>query len=146
MQTIVFVIISMLNQIPLILFEKWIFHLCCILLTVSDCNNWRLPCYASFAIISAWLAIVTLITSTPVFAKESTNEIYIDIGGTLLLLVILFIGLTYRFAFSIGILSLMLIRLVKSESIPASMVWTSIALCVFPFLPVVEPYPRVYIV
>ncbi|KYN03627.1 PREDICTED: GPI ethanolamine phosphate transferase 1 [Cyphomyrmex costatus] len=120
-----------------------------IMLTVhimSNCNNWRLPCYATFAIISAWLAVTTYITSTPVFTDTSTQTLVIDIGGTLLLLVIIFAGLTYRFAFSIGILLLLLIRVIKSEDIPTSMIWTSIALCVFPLLPVVEPYSNIYIV
>lgn len=113
---------------------------------VSDCNNWRLPCYTSFAIISIWFAIAKIITSTPVFAKRNKKKLFIDIGGTLLLLVILFVGLTYRFALSIGILSLILIRIAKSENVPVFMIWTSITLCAFPLLPVVEPYPRVYIV
>ncbi|XP_071558894.1 GPI ethanolamine phosphate transferase 1 [Temnothorax nylanderi] len=113
---------------------------------MSNCSNWRLPYYASFAIISAWLAVNTIMTSMPVFSERSTSELCIDIGGTLVLLVLLFVGLTYRFAFSIGILLLMLIRASKSEDVPASMIWTSLALCVFPLLPVVEPDPRVYIV
>ncbi|KAL6264062.1 hypothetical protein P5V15_004141 [Pogonomyrmex californicus] len=112
----------------------------------SDCSNWRLPCYASFAIISVWLTVVTVITSTPVFIERSTGELFIDIGGTLFLLIISFVGLTYRFTFSIGILSLILIQVAKSKDTPASMVWTSIALGVFLLLPVVEPYPRIYIV
>ncbi|EFN65621.1 GPI ethanolamine phosphate transferase 1 [Camponotus floridanus] len=114
--------------------------------TVSNYNNWRLLCYAAFAIISVWFAIVKIITSTPVFIKRSKKKLFIDIGGTLLLLVILFVGLTYRFALSIGILSLILIRIAKSKNVSPPMIWTSIALCVFPLLPVVEPYPRVYIV
>jgi len=114
--------------------------------TVSNYNNWRLLCYATFAIISVWFAIVKIITSTPVFIKRSKKKLFIDIGGTLLLLVILFVGLTYRFALSIGILSLILIRIAKSKNVSPPMIWTSIALCAFPLLPVVEPYPRVYIV
>ncbi|XP_070158756.1 GPI ethanolamine phosphate transferase 1 isoform X1 [Polyergus mexicanus] len=113
---------------------------------VSDCNDWRLTCYTSFAIISVWFAIAKIITSTPVFAKRNKRKLFIDIGGTLLLLIMLFVGLTYRFALSIGILFLILIRIAKSENVPAFMIWTSIALCAFPLLPVVEPYPRVYIV
>lgn len=113
---------------------------------MSTCNNWRLPSYASLAIISAWLAVTTLITSTPVFVERDTTKLVINIGGTLLLLLMLFIGLTHRFAFSIGIILLMLIRVAKSKDVSASIVWTSLGLCVFPFLPVVEPYPRVYIV
>lgn len=130
--------------------QKWIFYYIIYLIyfvyTVSDCNNWRLPCYASFAIISVWFAIAKIITSTPVFVKRNKKKLFIDIGGTLLLLVTLFVGLTYRFALSIGILSLILIRIAKSKNVPVSMIWTSIALCAFPLLPVVEPYPRVYIV
>ncbi|XP_011880603.1 PREDICTED: GPI ethanolamine phosphate transferase 1-like [Vollenhovia emeryi] len=113
---------------------------------ISNCHSWRLPYYASFAIISAWLAITTLLTSTPVFVDRSTTELFIDIGGTLLLLVMLFVGLTYRFALSVGILLLLLIRVAKSDDVTASMTWSTLALCVFPLLPVVEPYPRVYIV
>ncbi|CAL1679696.1 unnamed protein product [Lasius platythorax] len=113
---------------------------------VSNSSNWRLPCYASFAVISVWFAIAKIITLTPVFAKRSKKKLFIDIGGTLFLLVILFVGLTYRFALSIGILSLILIRIAKSKNVPAPMIWTSIALCAFPLLPVVEPYPRIYIV
>lgn len=116
------------------------------LLTVSDCNNWRLPCYISLAIISTWIAVITLITSTPVLVERSTSDLFIDIGGTILLLVLLFIGLTYRFAFSINILLLILLRAIKSEDVSAAMVWTSLGLCVFPLLPVVEPSPRIYIV
>lgn len=117
----------------------WISHI------MSNCDNWRLPCYESLAIISVWLTAATFITSTPLF-DTNTENLYINIGGTVLLLVMLFIGFTYRFTLSIGILLLMLIRLIKSESVPAFMVWTSLALAVFPLLPVVEPYPRVYIV
>ncbi|XP_072767343.1 GPI ethanolamine phosphate transferase 1 [Anoplolepis gracilipes] len=112
---------------------------------VSD-YNWRLPCYTSFAIISVWFAVTKIITLMPVFAKRSRKKLFIEVGGTLLLLVILFVGLTHRFVLSIGILSLILIQIAKSQNVPASMIWTSIALCVFPLLPVVEPYPRVYIV
>ncbi|KAL6423240.1 hypothetical protein ACFW04_010121 [Cataglyphis niger] len=113
---------------------------------ISNCNNWRLPCYASLAIISVWFAIAKIITSTAVFVKRNKKKLFIDIGGTVLLLVTLLVGLTYRFALSIGILSLILIRIAKSKNVPVSMIWTSIALCTFPLLPVVEPYPRVYIV
>ncbi|XP_020293464.1 GPI ethanolamine phosphate transferase 1 isoform X2 [Pseudomyrmex gracilis] len=113
---------------------------------VSDCNNWRLPCYAMFAIISVWFAVITLITSTPVFVKRSNRKLSIDIGGTLFLLSILFVGLTYRFALSVGVLSSVLIRKAKAKRVPPLMVFTSVALCVFPLLPVVEPYPRVYVV
>ncbi|KAL0130778.1 hypothetical protein PUN28_002415 [Cardiocondyla obscurior] len=113
---------------------------------MSDCGNWRLPCYATFALISAWLAITTLLKSTSAFEEENTMKLLVDTGGILLLLVILFIGLTYRFAFSIGILIFVLIRVVKSDNAPTFMIWTSLALCIFPLLPVVEPYPRIYIV
>ncbi|XP_032672659.1 GPI ethanolamine phosphate transferase 1 [Odontomachus brunneus] len=114
---------------------------------VSDCGSWRLPCYASFAIISVWLAVASMITSTPVFAIKNERKLLIEIGGTLFLLVMLFIGLTYRFVLSIGMLSTILIRRMQSENAQSPMLlWTSLALCVFPLLPVVEPYPRVYIV
>ncbi|XP_011137878.1 GPI ethanolamine phosphate transferase 1 isoform X1 [Harpegnathos saltator] len=114
---------------------------------VSDCGNWRLPCYASFAIISVWLAVNTLITSTPVFVVKNKRQLFIEIGGTLFLLMTLFFGLTYRLALSIGMLSTVLIRKIQSGNLQSPMfLWTSLALCVFPLLPVVEPYPRVYIV
>lgn len=85
-------------------------------------------------------------TSTAEFIERDTTKLVINIGGTLLLLLMLFIGLTHRFAFSIGILLLILIRVAKSKDVSAPMVWSSLGLCVFPFLPVVEPFPRVYIV
>nr|XP_012235455.1 PREDICTED: LOW QUALITY PROTEIN: GPI ethanolamine phosphate transferase 1-like [Linepithema humile] len=137
-------------QIPLLRFINFGFASLLIITLVghlvSDCSNWRLPCYASFAIISVWLAVAAIIVWTPVYVKRNSKKLFIDIGGTLFLLVILFVGLTYRFALSIGILSTILIRKAKSKSVPTLMIWTSIALCVFPLLPVVEPYPRVYIV
>ncbi|EZA60656.1 hypothetical protein DMN91_007484 [Ooceraea biroi] len=116
---------------------------------VSDCRNWRLPCYASFAIISVWFAIVAIITSTPVVEASrwrSRWKFFMEIGGTLFLLVMLFIGLSYRFALSIGMLSTILIQGAQLKSIQAPMLWTSLALSVFPLFPVVEPHPRVYVV
>jgi len=118
----------------------------CVIIAVSDCSNWRLPYYASFAIISVWLAVSSIIMWTPVFVKRSNKKLFIDIGGTLFLLVILFAGLTYRYVLSVGILSTTLMRSAKSKSVPTLMISTTMALSVFPLLPVVEPYPRVYIV
>ncbi|XP_029154828.1 GPI ethanolamine phosphate transferase 1-like isoform X2 [Nylanderia fulva] len=115
------------------------------LVNVSDYRNWRLPFFTCISIFSIWLGFTKISTLTPVFIK-SKKKLSLDIGGTLLLLVILFVGLTYRFALSIGVLSIILIRIAKSKNVPAPMIWTSIALCVFPLLPVVEPYPRNYIV
>ncbi|XP_014480211.1 PREDICTED: GPI ethanolamine phosphate transferase 1 isoform X2 [Dinoponera quadriceps] len=114
---------------------------------VSNCGSWRLPCYASFAIISVWIAVTTVITSTPVFVVRNKRKLLVEIGGMLFLLAILYIGLTYRFALSIGMLSTILIRRVQSQHAQSPVfLSTSLALCVFPLLPVVEPYPRVYIV
>lgn len=69
-----------------------------------------------------------------------------EIGGTLFLLVTLFIGLSHRFALSMGMLSTIFIQTARLKNMEPPMFFTSLALCVFPLLPVVEPYPRVYIV
>ncbi|KOC64725.1 GPI ethanolamine phosphate transferase 1 [Habropoda laboriosa] len=71
---------------------------------VSDCDNWRLPCYAYLAIISFWSAL------------------------------------------SIGMLCTTLAHKMVLKDSPSLFLWTALSLAVFPLLPVVEPYPRIYIV
>nr|XP_034192608.1 GPI ethanolamine phosphate transferase 1 isoform X1 [Osmia lignaria]XP_034192609.1 GPI ethanolamine phosphate transferase 1 isoform X1 [Osmia lignaria]XP_034192610.1 GPI ethanolamine phosphate transferase 1 isoform X1 [Osmia lignaria] len=113
---------------------------------VSGCNNWRLPCYALLAIISVWIAIRNAITRS-IQLKIHNNKHHWLMGiEIVVLLATMFIGLMYRSFLSIGILCIGFSQKILLKDMKNSFFWTALCLAVFPLLPVVEPYPRVYIV
>ncbi|CAL7949608.1 unnamed protein product [Xylocopa violacea] len=113
---------------------------------VSGCNNWRLPWYAFLAAISSWLAVRSTIMYS-IKLKMDSNKYYLTIIAEIIfLLVTMFIGLTYRCALSIGMLCTIFTQKIALKNSLNLFCWTALFLAVFPLLPVVEPYPRVYIV
>ncbi|XP_015440246.1 PREDICTED: GPI ethanolamine phosphate transferase 1 [Dufourea novaeangliae] len=123
----------------------------CILITifimhkVSDCRNWRLPCYASLSVISFWLAIRSIIRNSVNLKMKNSKRVWIDFTVIILLLATMFMGLIHRSALSIGMLSTAIIQRIVFKN-ARNLFWTALSLAIFPLLPVVEPYPRVYIV
>ncbi|XP_031825596.1 GPI ethanolamine phosphate transferase 1 isoform X2 [Nomia melanderi] len=112
---------------------------------VSDCKNWRLPCYVTMAIISVWLVVRTVILNSVNWRIRNGNLPWTEIAGIMLLLTIMFMGLICRSALSIGMLCTAIILKIMLKDVQY-LIWTVLPLAVFPLLPVVEPYPRVYIV
>ncbi|XP_076164323.1 GPI ethanolamine phosphate transferase 1 isoform X2 [Ptiloglossa arizonensis] len=112
---------------------------------VSDCRNWRLPCYGSLATISFWFAIRSIIMYSIKLRFQNDKHLWVKVIGIILLLAIIFMGLTYRFILSVGILCTALIQNMILKK-TRNFCWTAVFLAVFPLLPVVEPYPRIYIV
>lgn len=113
---------------------------------VSGCNNWRLPCYAFLATISSWLAIRSIIMYA-VKLKVCNNKYYWTIIAEIIFLFItMFVGLTHRFVLSVGMLCVTVVQKILQNNARNLFSWTALCLAVFPLLPVVEPYPRVYIV
>lgn len=117
----------------------------CIMHKVSGCSNWRSPCYASLAVISFWLTIRNVITYSIEFRIQNSKRSWIEVAGIILLLATMFMGLTYRATLSVGML---LVAIMKKMTYKATrdFLWTALSLAIFPLLPVVEPYPRVYVV
>ncbi|XP_048261823.1 GPI ethanolamine phosphate transferase 1 isoform X3 [Bombus terrestris] len=113
---------------------------------VSGCNNWRLPCYAFLTMISFWLATRSIIIYTVKLKVCKSKYYWTIITGIIFLLTIMFIGLTYRFALSIGMLFITLVQKIVLKNAQSLFFWTALSLAIFPLLPVVEPYPRVYII
>ncbi|XP_076234121.1 GPI ethanolamine phosphate transferase 1 [Calliopsis andreniformis] len=123
----------------------------CILITifishkVSGCSYWRLPYYTSLAVTSLWLAVRSTIIYSIKLKMHSNKYFWIEVAGTTFLLLTMFLGLMYRSVLSIGMLCTAFIqKLMFKES--RNFLWTALFLAIFPLLPVVEPYPRVYIV
>uniref|UniRef100_V9IA09 GPI ethanolamine phosphate transferase 1 n=2 Tax=Apis cerana TaxID=7461 RepID=V9IA09_APICE len=117
-----------------------------IFIMYKDCNNWRLSYYTFLAIVSLWLVIRNAIIYT-IKLKICNNKYYWTlIAEIIFLLVIMFIGLTYRSVLSIGMLSIILTQKIVLKNTKNLFFWTALSLAVFPLLPVVEPYPRIYIV
>ncbi|KAK9294452.1 hypothetical protein QLX08_010915 [Tetragonisca angustula] len=113
---------------------------------VSGCNNWRLPCYAFLATISSWLAIRSIIMYA-VKLKVCNNKYYWTIIAEIILLFItMFVGLTHRFVLSVGMLCVTVVQKILQKNARNLFSWTALCLAVFPLLPVVEPYPRIYII
>lgn len=117
-----------------------------IFIIYKDCNNWRLFYYTFLAIVSLWLVIRNAITYT-IKLKICNNKYYWTlIAEIIFLLVIMFIGLTYRSVLSIGMLCIILTQKIVLKNTQNLFFWTALSLAVFPLLPVVEPYPRIYII
>lgn len=77
---------------------------------------------------------------------EHNKKTWIEITGTMFLLIVMFAALTYRSALSVGMLCIALVQRVSFKSDQCLLFWTALCLSVFPLLPVVEPYPRIYVV
>ncbi|XP_076656589.1 GPI ethanolamine phosphate transferase 1-like isoform X2 [Halictus rubicundus] len=116
-----------------------------VLYKVSDCRNWRPPCYATIAITSLWLAIRSIIRNSINLRIENDTRLWSEITGIILLLATMFMGLTYRSVLSIGMICTAIIQKILMKDAPY-LFWTALFLAAFPLLPVVEPHPRVYIV
>lgn len=113
---------------------------------VSGCVNWRLPWYAFLALISVWLAVRNAITHN-IKIEVHSNKRYWSMGvEIILLLATMFVGLTYRSILSVGILCIGFSHKILVKNTQKLFLWTALCLAIFPLLPVVEPYPRVYIV
>ncbi|CAK9808629.1 GPI ethanolamine phosphate transferase 1 [Anthophora plagiata] len=125
---------------PILLITTFIEH------KVSGCGNWRLPSYAFLAIISSWLAIRSTITYSIKLKVYNSKYYWTMIAETIVLLATMFVGLTYRSALSIGMLCATFAQRVVLKDASNLFLWTALSLAVFPLLPVVEPYPRIYIV
>ncbi|XP_033328137.2 GPI ethanolamine phosphate transferase 1 [Megalopta genalis] len=125
--------------------------LVCILITifllykVSDCRNWRPPCYAAVAVTSLWLAVRSTIQNSRNLKIENDSQSWSKIAGIVLLLATMFLGLAYRSVLTVGMICTAVIQKVVLKR-TRYLFWTALSLAVFPLLPVVEPYPRVYIV
>ncbi|KAG7200113.1 hypothetical protein KM043_000557 [Ampulex compressa] len=113
---------------------------------VSECENWRLLYYASIAIISLWLAVQNAIICSAKLIPRGGKEALMESTGVIFLLAIMYAGLTYRYMLSIGMLCTTLLQSVLFQNASPSLFWTGLLLAIFPLLPAVEPYPRVYIV
>ncbi|XP_054012026.1 GPI ethanolamine phosphate transferase 1 isoform X2 [Hylaeus anthracinus] len=123
----------------------------CILITifiiyeVSECGNWRLPCYTSLAVISFWLAVRCIIMYSVKLRIHNNKRPWIQVVGIVLLLITIFMGLMHRSTLSIGMLCAAFIKNRTSQN-TWNFVWTALSLAVFPLLPIVEPHPRIYVV
>lgn len=79
------------------------------------------------------------------FRIQNSKRSWIEVAGIILLLATMFVGLTYRGTLSVGML---LVAFMKKMTYKATrdFLWTALSLAIFPLLPAVEPYPRVYVV
>nr|XP_050863201.1 GPI ethanolamine phosphate transferase 1-like isoform X1 [Vespula vulgaris] len=108
--------------------------------------NLRQLSYGLFTVISLWLAGINLIKFVPKLKKQNIKTFLIEIGGTIFLLFIMFMGLTYRAALSAGMLFIVVMQKVIFNKTHNMLLWSGLALAMYPLLPIVEPYPRIYIV
>ncbi|XP_076392115.1 GPI ethanolamine phosphate transferase 1 isoform X2 [Megachile rotundata] len=140
---------SVINSITLLITDiVFAVLLFIILIThkVSGCVNWRLPWYAFLALISVWLAVRNAMTHS-IKIEVHNNKRYWSMGiEIILLLATMFVGLTYRSILSVGILCIGFSHKILVKNQQKLFLWTALCLAIFPVLPVVEPYPRVYIV
>ncbi|XP_026674612.1 GPI ethanolamine phosphate transferase 1 isoform X2 [Ceratina calcarata] len=113
---------------------------------ITGCNSWRLPIYVLFAIFSFWQVIRSALVYSVKLKLYNTKYYWIIMTEIVLLLGTMFIGLTYRPVFGIGMLCVILAHEIVLKNSVSLFLWTALCLVAFPFLPVVEPYPRVYIV
>lgn len=112
----------------------------------SSGYNLRQLSYGLFTVISLWLAGINLIKFAPKLRKQNIKKFLIEIGGTIFLLFIMFMGLTYRAALSAGMLFIIVMQKVILNKTHNMLLWSGLALAMYPLLPIVEPYPRIYIV
>ncbi|KAI4483722.1 hypothetical protein M0804_007982 [Polistes exclamans] len=112
----------------------------------SSGYNLRQLSYGLFTVISLWLAGINMIQYVPKLKKQNVKNFFIEIGGTIFLLFIMFMGLTYRAALSAGMLFIVLMQKIILTKTHNMLLWSGLALAIFPLLPIVEPYPRIYIV
>nr|XP_012139124.1 PREDICTED: GPI ethanolamine phosphate transferase 1 [Megachile rotundata] len=140
---------SVINSITLLITDiVFAVLLFIILIThkVSGCVNWRLPWYAFLALISVWLAVRNAMTHS-IKIEVHNHKRYWSMGiEIILLLATMFVGLTYRSILSVGILCIGFSHKILVKNQQKLFLWTALCLAIFPVLPVVEPYPRVYIV
>ncbi|XP_012273342.1 GPI ethanolamine phosphate transferase 1 isoform X2 [Orussus abietinus] len=115
-----------------------------LLLKYKGYSNWRLPGYGSIAIFSLWLASRSALNLTLAFEEEA--HLLTCLTGIVFLMGMMFLGLTHRWVFGVGMLAVTAIqRILLKEKNPV-LVLTGIWLASFPVLPVVEPHPRIYVV
>ncbi|XP_066598156.1 GPI ethanolamine phosphate transferase 1 [Prorops nasuta] len=112
---------------------------------VSGCKNWRLLFYQSLALVSIYFGVRCAILFSPQLRTHNPRKIIMQILEIIFLLIGMFMGLTKRWTLSVILLILLLQRLLMRNA-NSTFLLTTVALAVFPLLPVVEPYPRVYIV
>ncbi|XP_008204852.1 GPI ethanolamine phosphate transferase 1 isoform X1 [Nasonia vitripennis] len=113
---------------------------------VAGCKEWRLFGYGMICVISLWLAFRGIIKKGPTLEIDS-NKPFIEALGIVFLTFMMFVGLIYRWTFSISMLvAVGLQKLIFDRNAPSWLLITGAALVVFPLLPVVGPQPRVYIV
>ncbi|XP_046832872.1 GPI ethanolamine phosphate transferase 1 isoform X2 [Vespa crabro] len=114
--------------------------------TGSSGYNLRQLSYGLFTVISLWLAGINLIKFVPKLRKQNIKKFLIEIGGTIFLLFIMFMGLTYRAALSAGMLFIIIMQKVILNKTHNMLLCSGLILAMYPLLPIVEPYPRIYIV
>ncbi|KAI4476096.1 hypothetical protein M0804_013892 [Polistes exclamans] len=107
----------------------------------SSGYNLRQLSYGLFTAISLWLAGINMIQYVPKLKKQNVKNFCIEIGGTIFLLFIMFMGLTYRAALNAGMLFIVLMQKIILTKTHNMLLWSGLALAIFPLLPIVEPYP-----
>lgn len=113
---------------------------------ITGCNSWRLPIYALFAIFSFWQVIRSALVYSVKLELYNTKYYRLIMTAIVSLLGVMFVGLTYRPVLSIGMLCSVFAHKVLLQNSLSLFLWTALCLSAFPLLPVVEPYPRIYIV
>lgn len=96
--------------------------------------------------VSIWLAFREIINKNPILEINSNTPL-VECIGILVLTCMMFIGLTYRWSFSISmLLTVGLQKLMFSKNVSFGLLLSGTILALFPLLPVVGPQPQVYIV
>ncbi|XP_014214600.1 GPI ethanolamine phosphate transferase 1-like [Copidosoma floridanum] len=113
---------------------------------VIGCKEWRLFGYGAVCGASLWVAFRAVINKGPNFELNS-NKPLIEFIGIISLILMMLLGLIYRWAFSISMLiAVGLQKVIFDRNASFALIFSGIFLALFPLLPVVGPQPRVYVV
>ena len=96
---------------------------------------------------SGWLAFRGIIRKGPALDTSDSKAPLVEFLGIIILTIMMFVGLMYRWTFSITmLLATELQKIIFHRNASSRLIRTGYILSIFPILPVVGPEPRIYLV
>ena len=106
---------------------------------------YKLFTYGIITIVSFWVTVQRLIKKKPLLQQDNEKPI-LELASIILIILIMYIGLSYRWIFCIGMLLNVGIQKSLLKKIHLNFLASGVILSIFPLLPVVGPQPRLFIV
>lgn len=115
-------------------------------LVVSGCLDLRSPTYGCIAVAYLYFALQAAVNNY--IKLDGTKFNWPTVIGIAFLIIIMSLGLFFRWILSIGMVVTAIIKSTTTQDVNShtSQPWTALILAIFPILPVVEPHPRTWIV